>query len=112
MPELEELAERIRSALASLPALASAPIGVVKLHGSLTEQIITSPRQAAVARAIATLADDLGIVAVAKAVESAPQAAMLYELGYQQGMAFHYAVPQPARAIPLFLANEALLTPL
>ncbi|MBL7255629.1 putative bifunctional diguanylate cyclase/phosphodiesterase [Paractinoplanes lichenicola] len=96
----------------SLPALASAPIDVIKLHGSMTEQIITSPRQAAVARAVATLAGELGIVAVAKAVESAAQAEMLHELGYRQGMGFHYAVPQPARAIPLFLANEALLTPM
>ncbi len=96
----------------SLPALASAPIDVVKLHGSMTEQIIASPRQTAVARAIAGLADDLGLVAIAKAVESAAQAEMLYDLGYRQGMGFHYAVPQPARAIPLFLANEALLTPL
>ncbi|MCM4082487.1 putative bifunctional diguanylate cyclase/phosphodiesterase [Paractinoplanes hotanensis] len=96
---------------ASLRSLATAPIDVIKLHGSITEQIITSPRQAAVARAIATLAADLGITAVAKAVEGAPQAAMLHDLGYRQGMGFHYAVPQPARAIPLFLANEALLTP-
>ncbi|MCY1144380.1 bifunctional diguanylate cyclase/phosphodiesterase [Actinoplanes sp. Pm04-4] len=96
---------------ASLRALASAPIDVIKLHGSITEQIITSPRQAAVARAIAGLAAELGITAVAKAVEGAPQAAMLHDLGYRQGMGFHYAVPQPARAIPLFLANEALLTP-
>ncbi|MBU2666251.1 EAL domain-containing protein [Actinoplanes bogorensis] len=96
----------------SLPALATAPIDVLKLHGSMTEQIITSPRQAAVARAVAALAGELGIVAVAKAVESAAQAELLHDLGYRQGMGFHYAVPQPARAIPLFLANEALLTPM
>ncbi|MGK5684192.1 hypothetical protein [Actinoplanes sp. URMC 104] len=36
----------------------------------------------------------------------------LHDLGYRQGMGFHYAVPQAARAIPLFLADEALLTPL
>ena len=36
----------------------------------------------------------------------------LHDLGYRQGMGFHYAVPQPARAIPLFLADAALLTPL
>ncbi|MBB4693834.1 putative bifunctional diguanylate cyclase/phosphodiesterase [Paractinoplanes abujensis] len=95
----------------SLPALANAPIDVIKLHGSMTEQIITSPRQAAVARAVAALAAELGVVAVAKAVESAAQAEKLHDLGYRQGMGFHYAVPQPARAIPLFLANEALLTP-
>ncbi|WP_250006569.1 bifunctional diguanylate cyclase/phosphodiesterase [Actinoplanes sp. M2I2] len=95
----------------SLPALATAPIDVVKVHGSITERIITSSRQAAVARAIAALAGELGITAVAKAVEGAPQAAMLHDLGYRQGMGFHYAVPQPARAIPLFLADEALLTP-
>ncbi|WP_250038219.1 putative bifunctional diguanylate cyclase/phosphodiesterase [Paractinoplanes maris] len=93
----------------SLRALATAPIDVIKLHGSITEQIITSPRQAAVARTIAKLAGELGITAVAKAVEGAPQAVMLHDLGYRQGMGFHYAVPQPARAIPLFLTNEALL---
>jgi diguanylate cyclase (GGDEF)-like protein len=97
---------------ASLPALVGAPVDVIKLHGSMVEQIITSPRQAAVARAIAGLANELGITAIAKAVESAAQAAMLHDLGYRQGMGFHYAVPQPARAIPLFLANEAFLTPL
>ncbi|MBM2615791.1 EAL domain-containing protein [Actinoplanes sp. LDG1-06] len=94
----------------SLPALAAAPIDVIKLHGSMTEQIISSPRPAAVARAVAAVADELGIVAIAKAVESAAQAERLHELGYRQGMGFHYAVPQPARAIPLFLADEALLT--
>ncbi|MCO8277100.1 bifunctional diguanylate cyclase/phosphodiesterase [Actinoplanes sp. TRM 88003] len=94
---------------ASLRALGSAPIDIIKLHGSITEQIITSPRQATVARAIVVLARDLGITPVAKAVEGAPQAAMLHDLGYRQGMGFHYAVPQPARVIPLFLNNEALL---
>ncbi|GIF23593.1 diguanylate cyclase (GGDEF)-like protein [Actinoplanes tereljensis] len=97
---------------ASLPALATAPFDIIKLHGSMTERIITSPRQAAVARSVAQLADELGVVAIAKAVESEAQARMLYELGYQQGMGFHYAVPQPATAIPLFLSDAALLTPL
>jgi diguanylate cyclase (GGDEF)-like protein len=97
---------------ASLPALAAAPIDVIKLHGSMTEQIMTSPRQAAVARSIAGLADELGIVAIAKAVESAAQAEKLHDLGYHQGMGFHYAVPQPAKAIPLFLADASLLTQL
>ncbi|NMO51899.1 EAL domain-containing protein [Actinoplanes sp. TBRC 11911] len=93
---------------ASLPALASAPIDVVKVHGSMTGQVLTSPRHAAVAGAVAELAAELGIVAIAKAVESAAQAERLHELGYQQGMGFHYAVPQPAAAIPLFLANEVV----
>ncbi len=36
----------------------------------------------------------------------------LHELGYHQGMGFHHAVPQPATAIPLFLADASLLTQL
>jgi EAL domain-containing protein (putative c-di-GMP-specific phosphodiesterase class I) len=94
---------------ASLPALAAAPIDVIKVHGSMTEQIITSARQATVARAIAGLAGELGIVAVAKAVESAAQAERLHELGFPQGMGFHYAVPQPATSIPLLLRDASLL---
>ena len=98
---------------ASLPALAAAPIDVVKLHGSMSEQIITSPRHAAVARAVAQLADELGIVAVAKSVESAAQAERLRELGYRQGMGYHFAVPQPASAVPLFFgAGESFLAAL
>jgi diguanylate cyclase (GGDEF)-like protein len=98
---------------ASLPALATAPIDVIKLHGSISEQIVTSPRMGAVARGIARLADDLGIVAIAKAVESAAQAERLHELGYREGMGFHFAVPQPATAIPLFLTtSESFLTAL
>jgi diguanylate cyclase (GGDEF)-like protein len=98
---------------ASLPALANAPIDVLKLHGSMAEQIITSPRQATVARAIAELAGELGIVAIAKAVESAAQAERLHELGFRQGMGFHFAVPQPASAVPLFIgAGESFLAAL
>jgi EAL domain-containing protein (putative c-di-GMP-specific phosphodiesterase class I) len=97
----------------SLRALATAPIDVLKLHGSIAEQIVTSPRMATVARGVARLADDLGIVAVAKAVESAAQAERLHELGYRQAMGFHFAVPQPATAIPLFLnAGESFLAAL
>jgi diguanylate cyclase (GGDEF)-like protein len=98
---------------ASLPALANAPIDVLKVHGSVAAQVITSPRSATVARAIAELAGELGIVAIAKAVESAAQAERLYELGYREGMGFHFAVPQPATAVPLFIgAGESFLAAL
>jgi diguanylate cyclase (GGDEF)-like protein len=97
---------------ASLTALATAPFDILKLHGSMTERIITSRRQALVARHVAELAAELGVTVIAKAVESAAQARMLHDLGYRQGMGFHYAVPQPATAIPLFLADAGFLTPL
>jgi EAL domain-containing protein (putative c-di-GMP-specific phosphodiesterase class I) len=61
-----------------------------------------------VAHTVAALAAELGILAIAKAAESAAQAERLHELGYRQGMGLHYAVPQPAAAIPLFLANEVV----
>jgi diguanylate cyclase (GGDEF)-like protein len=116
--EVRELGVRIAlddfgTGPASLPALAAAPIDMIKLHGSIAEQIVTSPRMATVARGVARLADDLGIVAIAKAVESAAQAERLHELGCREGMGFHFAVPQPATAIPLFLdASESFLAAL
>jgi predicted signal transduction protein with EAL and GGDEF domain len=116
--EVRELGVRIAlddfgTGPASLPALASAPIDMIKLHGSIAEQIVTSPPAATVARGVARLADELGIAAVAKAVQSAAQAERLHELGYREGMGFPFAVPQPATAIPLFLAaGESFLAAL
>ncbi|BCY07490.1 bifunctional diguanylate cyclase/phosphodiesterase [Actinoplanes sp. L3-i22] len=80
---------------ASVALLAEVPVAVVKVHRSFTERITENGRHTAVARALARLADDLGIDAVAKGVETAAQARRLQEIGYRHAQGFHIGRPLP-----------------
>ncbi|MFI1993921.1 putative bifunctional diguanylate cyclase/phosphodiesterase [Actinoplanes sp. NPDC020271] len=81
---------------ASLALLAEVPVAAVKVHPAFAARVTDDGRHTAVARAIARLAADLGIDAIAKGVETAAQARRLEEIGYRQGQGFHLGLPAAA----------------
>ncbi len=84
---------------APLALLAEVPVSVIKVHPMLTEDA----GRTAIARAVARMADDLGIDAVAKGVESAAQARRLHDIGYRQAQGFHLAPPMSAGRLDAYL---------
>jgi diguanylate cyclase (GGDEF)-like protein len=97
----------------SLSLIRTCPVHILKLDKSfvLDSDADADPRveqRAAVARAVAHLADGLGLDAVAEGIESEEQAQQLVGLGYRLGQGFHLARPLPAADIGPLLARDAI----
>jgi diguanylate cyclase (GGDEF)-like protein len=92
----------------SLGVLRSCPVGVLKVDKSFIEGITRSSGEAVIATAMIQIAEGLNLVAVAEGVETAEQAARLYELGYRLAQGYYFAVPlPPGEAGPLLAAAPA-----
>jgi EAL domain-containing protein (putative c-di-GMP-specific phosphodiesterase class I) len=83
----------------SLGLLRSCPVDILKLDKSFVDGIAVGTQQAAIASAVAGMAQALGLDAVAEGIENEAQAAFLVELGYRLGQGFHLAPPRPADEI-------------
>ncbi|NIZ89699.1 bifunctional diguanylate cyclase/phosphodiesterase [Kineosporiaceae bacterium B12] len=79
----------------ALSRLDTVPVDVVKLDADFIAHITTSPRRAAVLRAVLDLCSSLGLAVVAEGVERADQAELLRQLGcpLAQGYLFHRPLP-------------------
>ena len=80
---------------ASLTHLNRLPVDRVKIDRSFVSEIVRNRREAAIVRAIAALARELGMSVVAEGVETAEQAALLQAAGCEYGQGFLYARPMP-----------------
>ncbi|WP_143448305.1 bifunctional diguanylate cyclase/phosphodiesterase [Kineosporia sp. A_224] len=83
----------------SLSRLKRLPVSTVKVDRSFVTELADDPRDAAMLRAIMTLARDLGLRVVAEGVETVRAARAVTELGVHQGQGLLYA---PAMSVEAF----------
>jgi EAL domain-containing protein (putative c-di-GMP-specific phosphodiesterase class I) len=81
------------------------PVDILKLDRAFVSQMSDS-RERAVVSAVAPMAADLGMAAIAEGVETAQQAAELAALGYPLAQGFHFGRPTDAVSFRLALAES------
>ena len=77
----------------SLGLLQTVPVDVLKVDKSFVDEITTAGRQVVIAQALIDVSQGLGLRAVAEGVETADQAAELYQLGYRYAQGYHFGRP-------------------
>ncbi|GAA1041698.1 bifunctional diguanylate cyclase/phosphodiesterase [Virgisporangium ochraceum] len=93
------------TAASSLGLLLTCPVTTLKLDRTFVEHITTVTRHQAVATAVVRMAEALSLDTVAEGIETAEQANLLTDLGYDRGQGYHYAPPLTAdRLEPTFAA--------
>jgi diguanylate cyclase (GGDEF)-like protein len=92
----------------SLAYLRSFPIDIIKIDKSFVAEIAQGAYESsALARAIVQLGRTLRMVTLAEGIETAEQAAELYDVGCQLGQGYHFAAPlEPHRVTELLSAPE------
>lgn len=99
---------------ASLTYLRQFPVNSLKIDRLFTTGLCRGTRDAAIARSIISLADELGIHVVAEGIETPQQVAMLSEMGCMYGQGFLFGHPEPASHWPpraIALAQVAPMQP-
>jgi EAL domain-containing protein (putative c-di-GMP-specific phosphodiesterase class I) len=92
----------------SISHLHSFPFDKVKIDQSFVEKMMASRSSLNVVRAVATLANGLGIEATAEGVETEEQLAAIRAEGCTEMQGFLSSEPVPAGEIPLLLLEEQL----
>ena len=82
----------------SLSYLTRFPVDVLKLDRSFVSGMEFDPRRAALVQALLSMAQALGLQAIAEGIENGRQAAMLRQLGCPLGQGLHFGGPVPAAA--------------
>ncbi|MCV2393287.1 EAL domain-containing protein [Actinotalea sp. M2MS4P-6] len=85
----------------SLAQLAGFPIDIVKIDKGFVDGVDHDPTMRALVRAIVSMAEALGALAVAEGIERPSQLAVLRELGCPFGQGFDLGRPAPAGAVDL-----------
>ena len=88
----------------SLGLLQTCPVDILKVDKSFIDEIAGGTRQAVVAAALIHIAEGMHLQAIAEGVETAAQAAHLYELGYRYAQGYHFARPMAAADLAALLA--------
>jgi diguanylate cyclase (GGDEF)-like protein/PAS domain S-box-containing protein len=91
----------------SLAYLQRLPVDVLKIDRTFTADVTAGGKRAALARAVVTLADTLGLRTVAEGVETDEQDAELRTLGCDYGQGYLYARPLRGAAFVEFLAARS-----
>ncbi len=87
------------TAASSLGLLLTVPVTSLKLDRSFVEGIATVTRQAAVAIAVAQIAQALSLDLVAEGIETPEQAELLQRIGYRHAQGFLFHPPLPAQRV-------------
>lgn len=82
------------SGFSNFTQLSEFDIDVVKIDGSLIEQITTNEQHYKSVKAIMSLLSTLGVESVAEYVQDEESACMLQELGVDHGQGFYFGTPQ------------------
>lgn len=88
----------------SLSRLLELPLDVLKIDRSFVQQLC-SKRGEYLVRAIANLAQNLGIDVIAEGVETEEQAIKLQALGCNRGQGYFFARPMDSLKVPLLICN-------
>ena len=81
----------------SLAYIRKFPIDKIKIDRSFVTEIPMNPESVAIVRAVAALADSLGLRLIAEGIETAEQVKFLRLLGCHEGQGYLYAQPLAAR---------------
>jgi EAL domain-containing protein (putative c-di-GMP-specific phosphodiesterase class I) len=79
----------------SLSYLRRLPLDKLKIDRAFIRDVVSNRDDAAIVRAIVSLAHNLRLKVIAEGVETPDQLAFLRELGCDQYQGFHYSVPVP-----------------
>lgn len=90
---------------ASLSSLQRFPLTTLKIDRSFVRDMLTNHHDAAITRAVISMANDLGLETVAEGVEIAEQADILRKLGCKTGQGYMYGKPMPAQALRQYLSR-------
>jgi diguanylate cyclase (GGDEF)-like protein len=90
----------------SLSYLQRLPVDILKIDRTFVSGVAGSAEDSALARAIVTLGQTLGLETVAEGVETAEQLAALRELGCQLGQGYYFAKPMDPEAVDGLLHRD------
>jgi EAL domain-containing protein (putative c-di-GMP-specific phosphodiesterase class I) len=82
---------------ASFQYLSALEVDYVKIDGRYVREAAASRRNALMLKSIAGLCGDLGIKTVAEMVETAEQAKLMQELGFDLAQGYYFGRPQPIK---------------
>lgn len=95
----------------SLRTLRRFPFSILKLDGSFVEGLQSDDEDWSVVRSVVSLAESLGMVAVAEQVETMAQFDRLADIGCPFIQGYYIATPQPARDIDAIVHAWHVLAP-
>ena len=90
----------------SLSYLKKFPIQTLKIDRSFVRDIVTDPDDAAIVRAIVSMADHLRLKVVAEGVENPAQHEFLRRVGCTRGQGYHYAPPLDSGQVLHYLQSR------
>jgi len=93
----------------SLTHLRALPLDRIKIDRSFVTRMVGDAEATALVRMIVSLADSLGVAAMAEGVETGDIRTMLLGLGCATGQGWHFGRAAPARATRALLAERGLL---
>lgn len=96
----------------SLSYLKRFPIDILKIDQAFVQDITHNPDDAAIVRAIITMAHSLGIKTIAEGVETREQFEFLRSQGCDFGQGYYFSPPQPAEEIEHFLEKNPIFNDL
>ncbi|MEY2437136.1 MAG: hypothetical protein QOF97_1972, partial [Acidimicrobiaceae bacterium] len=91
---------------ACLTYLKQFPVSALKIDRSFVTDIDLNPQDAAIARSILSLGEELDLVVVAEGIETVPQQQALQALGCMIGQGFLFGKPVPAAEVPIERARR------
>lgn len=89
----------------SLNYLSNLPVDIIKIDRSLTQQILTNPKQYALLKSIVEMASINALMVVADGVETQEDQKAISACGVQYIQGYYYARPMPEEELSHFLEN-------